>query len=47
MATSVEKFNLSNDVSDQELVEYQKKTRDFAQLSILTAGTIDYQNAIQ
>ena len=47
MAKSVETFNLSNDVSDQELVEYQKQKRDFGHLSILTAGTVEYENAIQ
>jgi hypothetical protein len=47
MAKSVETFNLSNDISRQELAEYQKQKRDIDKLSILTAGTIEYENAIQ
>jgi hypothetical protein len=47
MATSVETFNLSNHVSDKELVEFQKQKRDFDKLTVLTAGTIEYEYAIQ
>ena len=47
MAKSVDSFNLSNEVSNNDLIEYQQQKRDFVKLSILCAGTIEYENEIK